>query len=328
MRIFVTGGAGFIGSHLCRAAVAEGHAVDVMDNLSTGSRDNVADLIPNPIFQLIIADGSDQSLVNSLVSKADAVVHLAAAVGVQLVIDDPVRTLETNIDVTQGVLKACRDLGKRVLIASSSEVYGRGSQEWFRETDDLVIGPPTSRRWGYAASKLVDEFLALAYHYEHELPVTVLRLFNTVGPGQVGHYGMVIPRFVRRALLGEAITVYGDGEQRRTFTGVDQVVKAILQLIECRESIGKIVNVGGTAETSINDLASAVIRATKSKSVIEHIPYEKAYGESFEDMRRRNPDTKALKDLLGWAPHSDLNAILGPVIEDMRKRLKKEGVLS
>ena len=324
MHYFVTGGAGFIGSHLSRALVSAGHDVTVMDNFSTGRRENVQDLESLSSFELVESDGSDLALLEKLITRADVVFHLAAAVGVQLVIDQPIKTLETNIDLAQSILRLCSQSDTRVLLASTSEVYGRGTQEWFREGDDLLIGPPTSRRWGYAASKLVDEFLSLAYHHEKQLPVTILRLFNTVGPGQIGRYGMVIPRFVRKALLGETLSVYGDGKQRRTFTSVEQVVKAMMELVDCDASIGSIINLGGSAEVSIENLAKRIIELTQSQSGVEHIPYEEAYGEAFDDMRRRNPDTAQLKGLIGWAPDASLEDILNPVIEHMRESISKE----
>lgn len=319
MKVLITGGAGFIGSHLAALLVEEGHSVTALDNLDTGQRSNLVPLLENPRFELVEADGQRPGVVEILTGRADAVFHLAAAVGVQKIIDEPVATLEVNVGFTQSVLQACAAAKKRVLMASTSEVYGRGVSELFNETDDLLIGAPTSRRWGYAASKLLDEFLALAHWHESGLPVTVMRLFNTVGPRQTGRYGMVVPRFVAAALKGEPLTVYGDGDQRRTFTDVRQAVRAMRDLLTCTASHGEVVNIGGTAELSMNDLAHLIIRMTGSRSTIIHIPYHEAYGEHFEDMRRRNPDTAKLKRLIGWAPDANAEDILRPVIDAMRE---------
>jgi len=318
MNILVTGGAGFIGSHLCAHLLDCGHRVTALDNFATGAPENVASLLKHSTFELIQADGQQPGVVDILAGRADAVVHLAAAVGVQKIIDEPVATLETNVGFTQVVLNACSRRKVRVLLASTSEVYGRGLSDLFGEGDDLLIGPPTSRRWGYAASKLLDEFLALAHWHEHQLPVTVMRLFNTVGPRQTGRYGMVVPRFIEQALGHEPLTVYGDGEQRRTFTDVRQSVRAMSDLLACTASHGEVVNIGGTAEVSMNQLAATIIRMTNSRSTVRYIPYREAYGEHFEDMRRRNPDTAKLKSLLGWAPDATITEILEPIIAAAR----------
>ncbi len=321
MHVLVTGGAGFIGSHLVRSLLEAGHRVQVIDNLSTGSQENIALFQDHENFLFVEADGTTLPSFEEKLQGVDVLVHLAAAVGVQKVIDEPVQTLETNVDFTRKVLAACASQKCRVLIASTSEVYGRSSHELFQEGDDLLIGPPTSRRWGYAASKLIDEFLAMAYYYEGKLPVTVLRLFNTVGPGQTGRYGMVIPRFVRQALLGEDITIYGSGQQRRTFTDVFQVVQAIIELMNCPQALGKIVNVGGSAEVSIDQLADKILELTQSSSSKVYVPYLEAYGEDFEDMQRRNPCTQKLQELLGWAPQGSIESILKPIIQDMKEKL-------
>lgn len=319
MKILVTGGAGFIGSHLIPKLLQRGDSIIAVDNLSTGRRDNLAHVDGHGSFRFELADADNPAgQLNALVGECEGVIHLAAAVGVQKIIDEPVATLETNVDYAQFVLKACSAKRVRTLIASTSEVYGRSENEWFRETDDLLIGTPTHSRWGYAASKLLDEFLALAYYHEKQLPVTIMRLFNTVGPRQTGRYGMVIPRLVSRALRGEPLEIYGDGQQRRTFTDVDQSTDAIIALFDCRDAIGEIVNIGGTAEVSINELADAILRLTGSKSEKRLVPYEEAYGQAFEDMRRRNPDLDKLRRLIGWAPDRGLDAILLPVIEDLR----------
>jgi UDP-glucose 4-epimerase len=315
MRVLVTGGAGFVGSHLCAHLLDRGCSVAALDNFSTGDRRNVVRLLANSRFELVHADGQSAGVFEPLAKGADAVVHLAAAVGVQKIIDEPVATLETNVGFTQVVLEACSRHSVRTLLASTSEVYGRGVSPLFGEGDDLLIGPPTSRRWGYAASKLLDEFLALAHWHEHRLPVTIMRLFNTVGVGQTGRYGMVVPRFIAQAKSGQPLTVYGDGEQRRTFTDVRQSVRAMADLLECRESLGEVVNIGGTAEVSMNDLAKTIIRLTGSASTIRYLDYREAYGEQFEDMRRRNPDTSKLRSLIGWAPDASIESILMPIIE-------------
>jgi UDP-glucose 4-epimerase len=323
MKILITGGAGFIGSHLATLLLERGHRVTALDSLETGRRQNIAHLSSHGKFELIEADGQRPGVAEIMVGRADAVVHLAAAVGVQRIIDNPVATLEVNVGFTQAVLQAASLKQARTLIASTSEVYGRGVSELFGETDDLLIGAPTSRRWGYAASKLLDEFLALAHWHEYKLPVTVMRLFNTVGPRQTGRYGMVVPRFISQALTDAPITVFGDGEQRRTFTDVAQSVRAIADLLECDASHGEVVNIGGTAEVSMNQLASTIIEMTGSKSTIKRIDYLEAYGEHFEDMRRRNPDTAKLKRLLGWAPEATIQEILAPVIADIRARIAR-----
>lgn len=314
MKILVTGGAGFIGSHLCRHLLAAGHAVTALDNCSTGDRGNISGLIGDSHFEFIEADGQLPGVFGPLAARSEAVIHLAAAVGVQKIIDEPVATLETNVGFTQVVLETCARHGLRTLLASTSEVYGRGVSPLFSESDDLLIGPPTSRRWGYAASKLLDEFLALAHWHEHRLPVTIMRLFNTVGTGQTGRYGMVVPRFVAQAKSGQPITVYGDGEQRRTFTDVRQSVRAMACLLDCRESLGEVVNIGGTAEVSMNELARTIIAMTGSPSTIRYLEYREAYGEHFEDMRRRNPDISKLRSLIGWAPDASIGEILAPII--------------
>ena len=321
MRVLVTGGAGFIGSHLCEYLLDRGHSVVSVDNFATGSRDNVNRYRGRAGFSFFEGDCTERGVLKLLVRECDAAVHLAAAVGVQKTFDEPLWTLETNIDATHAILKTCKDFNTRLLIASTSEVYGRSSQQVFGENDDLLIGPPTSPRWGYAASKLVDEFFALAYHAEFKLPVTIIRFFNTVGPRQTGRYGMVIPRLIRQAIGNEDLTIFGDGEQRRTFTAVNQAVQAVVELIDCPASIGTVLNLGGNAEVSINQLADIIIRMTNSKSRKRYIEYADFYGAHFEDMRRRNPDTRKLHQTLGWAPQSTIEEILAPIIEDIRARV-------
>ncbi len=298
----ITGGAGFIGSHLAENLMARGHAVSVVDNLSTGRPSNIAHLLSRSPFHFARANILDEVVLDRLASEADVVVHLAAAVGVKLIVERPVHTIETNVMGTEAVLKAALRYRCRVLIASTSEVYGKGSRIPFAEDDDVLLGTTKNQRWAYAASKMVDEFLGLAYFREYGLPVVVLRLFNTVGPRQTGRYGMVIPRFVRQALRGEPLTVFGDGTQRRCFCDVRDAVRALIGLAEHPQAVGQVFNVGGTDEISIGDLAARVLKATGSRSEIKFIPYAEAYGAGFEDMQRRVPDISRVRALIGWEP--------------------------
>lgn len=322
MRALVTGGAGFIGSYLVETLMDRGDEVYVLDDLSTGRFSNVEKHEENPRFHSIIDDVAHEEVVEDLVQKVDCIFHLAAAVGVQLIVDHPVRTIETNIRGTEVVLKyACR-YRKKVLIISTSEVYGKSTQPRFKEEDDRIMGPTTKSRWAYAASKAVDEFLALAYWCEKKLPCVIVRLFNTVGPRQTGRYGMVVPRFVRQALAGEPITVFGDGKQTRCFTCVKDVVPALVKLIETKDAYGEIFNLGADQEVSIEQLAAKVIEKTGSVSTIQYVPYEKAYGAGFEDMQRRVPDTNKAKEYIGFIPEYNLDMILDAVIEYERKGLE------
>ena len=286
----VTGGAGFIGSHLADALLAEGDRVLALDDLSTGRLENIAHLKDNPNFRFARSSITDRIVMDRLASQTDVIIHLAAAVGVKLIVEHPVKTIETNVMGTEAVLQSALRYGCRVLIASTSEVYGKGNRVPFSEEDDVLLGPTCRSRWAYAASKMVDEFLVLAYHQEFRLEVIPVRLFNTVGPRQTGHYGMVIPRFVRQALLGEPITVYGDGLQSRCFCDVRDVVRGILGLVQHKESPGQVYNMGGTEEITILDLAKRVKEIARSSSPIVHIPYDEAYMPGFEDLRRRVPD--------------------------------------
>lgn len=306
----ITGGAGFIGSHLADALVKDGNRVVAIDDLSTGNLENIAHLIGSPNFRFIRASITDGIDLHQFASQADVIIHLAAAVGVKFIVEHPVHTVETNINGTERVLKAALPYNCRVLIASTSEVYGKGSKIPFREDDDVVLGATTKSRWAYAASKMVDEFLAFAYEREYGLPVAVVRLFNTVGPRQTGRYGMVIPRFVGQALRGEPITVYGDGQQSRCFGDVRDVVQAIIGLARHSESPGKVYNIGSTEEITMRGLAERVKAITGSSSPIVHIPYAEAYAPGFEDMQRRVPCTDRIRSLIGWQPGRSLDEIL------------------
>jgi UDP-glucose 4-epimerase len=317
MKVLITGGAGFIGSHLAEALLERGDEVYVLDDLSTGSIDNIEHLKGAKGFRYTIDTVMNEPSTAEQVDRVDVVVHLAAAVGVRLIVESPVHTIETNVHGTETVLKLANKKKKRVLLASTSEVYGKSVEFPFREDADLVMGPTTKGRWSYACSKAIDEFLALAYYKEKKLPVTVVRLFNTVGPRQTGRYGMVIPNFVRQALAGSPITVHGDGTQRRCFTDVTDVVRALLGLIDHEGAVGEVFNVGSQQEISILDLAKKVKAATKSGSEIVFIPYEKAYEEGFEDMPRRIPDTSKIEKLIGFRPTVSLDAILERVIEHL-----------
>ena len=321
MRILLTGGAGFVGSHLADALVSQGHHVTVVDDLSTGSLDNLAQLGSNPSLRVSVDSVMNEPVMADLIRDADVVFHLAAAVGVKLIVEAPVRTIETNVQGTEIVLRQAALHNKRTVIFSTSEVYGKSTAVPFSEDADLVMGPTPKHRWAYACSKAIDEFLALAYHKERGLPVIIVRLFNTVGPRQTGRYGMVIPNFVRQALVGEPITVHGDGTQTRSFTYVGDVVRGLIALMEAPAAIGQVVNIGNTQEISIMDLARRVKAATGSRSEIVLIPYDQAYEAGFEDMPRRVPDLTRIAQLVGYAPTLDLDGILAKVIEDQRARL-------
>jgi len=317
MKVLVTGGAGFIGSHLCEFLLEQGFSVSVIDDLSTGRHENIGHLEGKERFEIIIDTILNISLVEEMVKSVDIIFHLASAVGVRLIIQQPVRTIETIVEGANVVLSQARRYRKKVLITSSSEVYGKGSKVPFSEEDDTVLGPTSTRRWAYAAAKGLDEFLAFAHWYETRLPVVCVRLFNTVGPRQTGEYGMVIPNFVEQALNGKDITVFGDGEQTRSFCHVKDVVSALVDLINCHDAIGKVVNIGNDEEISINRLATRVKELTGSSSQIVHIPYEKAYAEGFEDMIRRVPDITLAKRLIGFNPKYGLDDIIHSVIKGL-----------
>jgi UDP-glucose 4-epimerase len=320
MQILITGGAGFIGSYLSELLLAQGDTVWCVDDLSTGSIDNIEHLKNHPRYHYQIDTVMNVPLMAELVDRSDAVFHLAAAVGVRLIVESPVRTIETNIRGTEVILKAAAKKKKRVLIASTSEVYGKSTKVPFCEEDDLVSGPSTKCRWSYACSKAIDEFLALAYWKEQKLPVTVVRLFNTVGPRQTGRYGMVVPNFVRQALNDERITVYGTGKQSRCFGYVEDVVEALSMLMHTEKSIGEIFNVGNNEEVSIDELAERIRRMSESRSEIVHIPYSQAYEEGFEDMLRRVPSLEKIGRCIGYRPKTSLEEIIDRVISFERER--------
>ena len=315
----ITGGAGFIGSHLAEALLAKGERVAVIDDLSTGCFANIAPLANHPHFHFAIADIRDAVVLDRLASEADIIVHLAAAVGVKLVVEKPVHTITTNVAGTEAVLQAALRYRCRVLIASTSEVYGKGSRMPFSEEDDVVLGPTSKSRWSYAASKMVDEFLGLAYHREYGLPVVPFRLFNTVGPRQTGRYGMVIPRFIGQAMRNEPLTVYGDGRQSRCFCDVSDVVRALIGLAEHPQAPGQLFNIGSQEEITIHDLAQRVQQLTSTSSPIQLVPYDQAYAPGFEDMHRRLPDTSRIQALLGWQPRYTLDETLARVYAFMQK---------
>ncbi|MBD3305097.1 NAD-dependent epimerase/dehydratase family protein [candidate division KSB3 bacterium] len=318
MKILITGGAGFIGSHLAELYCHAGHQVFVIDDLSTGSIENIEHLKSNPNFHYYLDTITNRQLLRELIDKCHVIVHLAAAVGVQLIVESPVNTIETNIYGTELVLQYASLKKKKVLIASTSEVYGKSANDAFSEEDDLVLGATTKGRWSYACSKAIDEFLALAYWRERKLPVVIARLFNTIGPRQTGRYGMVVPRFVRAALQNQPIPVYGTGEQTRCFTNVADVVRILKLLLETERAVGEIFNVGATEEISINALAQTIKTMTQSQSDIIHIPYEEAYAEGFEDMLRRLPDVAKLQQYIGCVPQTPLDVTLHEVIDSMR----------
>jgi UDP-glucose 4-epimerase len=318
MKALLTGGAGFVGSHLADALLAAGHDVIVIDDLSTGSMDNITHLKGRPGFEYVIDSVMNEPLTAELVDRADVVFHLAAAVGVKLIVEAPVRTIETNVHGTEIILKHGAKKGKLTMIFSTSEVYGKSTAVPFSEDDDLVMGPTPKHRWAYACSKAIDEFLALAYHRERNLPVVVARLFNTVGPRQTGRYGMVIPNFVRQALLGEPMTVHGDGTQTRSFTYVGDVVSGLIALSQEPRAVGQVFNIGNPEEISILDLATRVREATGSRSEIVLIPYDEAYEAGFEDMPRRVPNISKIRNLVGFSPTLNLDEILTRVIEEQR----------
>jgi UDP-glucose 4-epimerase len=318
MRALITGGAGFIGSHLSDALLARGDEVFVLDDLSTGSIDNVRHLREHSRFHYAIESIHHAPTVAEMVDQCDVVFHLAAAVGVRLIVESPVRTIETNVHGTEVVLAQANKKKKKVLIASTSEVYGVSTQVPFREDGNLVLGPTSKGRWSYACSKAIDEFLALAYWNERKLPVVIARLFNTVGPRQTGQYGMVVPTFVKQALTGRPITIHGDGRQSRCFADVHDVVEALIALMEQPAAVGEVFNIGSDEEVTIRALADRVKSLTGSGSEIVCIPYEQAYGEGFEDMPRRVPDIRKIANLIAYRPTKSLDQILRGVIDYFR----------
>jgi UDP-glucose 4-epimerase len=320
MRALITGGAGFIGSHLADALLEAGHQVLILDNLSTGSIDNIAHLKDRPGFEYAIDSVDNEPLLAELIDRSDVIFHFAAAVGVKLIVEQPVHTIETNVHGTEVVLKHANKKKKLVVIASTSEVYGKSEDVPFREDSDLVMGPTPKHRWAYACSKAIDEFLALAYWKERKLPVIIVRFFNTVGPRQTGQYGMVIPNFVRQALAGEPITVFGDGKQSRSFTHVADVVNALIKLVAEPKAIGQVINIGNTQEVTIHALAERVRDLAGSTSAIKFIPYEEAYESGFEDMPRRVPDLTKVTAMIGYRPRYGLDDILEHVIDYFRRK--------
>jgi UDP-glucose 4-epimerase len=324
LRILITGGAGFVGSHLAERCLEVGWHVSVIDDLSTGAMENIAALKTNPRFSYVIDTIFNKALVSELVDGADVVYHLAAAVGVRLIVESPVRTIETNVHGTEIVLHAVARKQKKIIIASTSEVYGKSNKIPFCEDDDLVMGATVRGRWSYACSKALDEFLGLAYFNEKNVPVTIVRLFNTVGPRQTGRYGMVLPTFVRQALLNEPITVYGDGTQSRCFGYVKDVVEAFIRIARSPDVAGQVINIGNDSELTIKALAETVRQRTNSSSPIVYIPYDEAYGPGFEDMFRRVPSLEKIQRLVGYRPTTTLNTIIDSVADDIRERLSDE----
>src|SRR5437868_14852507 len=324
MRVLITGGAGFIGSHLAERHLERGDEVYILDDLSTGSIDNINHLKTDPRFNYNIDSVTNWHLTAELVDRCDLIYHLAAAVGVRLIVESPVRTIETNIRGTEIVLSLAAKKRKRVLIASTSEVYGKREVVPFREDDDLVMGPTSKGRWSYACSKAIDEFLAIAYWKEKRVPTVIVRLFNTVGPRQTGRYGMVIPNFVQQALAEQDITVYGDGSQTRCFTHVNDVVGTLIQVAEHPRALGEVYNIGSDHEVTILELASKIKKLTGTESRIVFKPYDEAYEEGFEDMMRRVPDISKIRALVGYKPRADLNDILASVIDYHRLRMLNE----
>ena len=327
MKALLTGGAGFIGSHLAETLLDQGHSVFVLDDLSTGSIDNIRHLKGRAGFEYAIDTVMNERLTAELIDQADVVFHLAAAVGVKLIIEAPVRTIETNVHGTEVVLTHAAKKRKLVVIFSTSEVYGKSTAVPFSEDADLVMGPTHKHRWAYACSKAVDEFLALAYWKEKKLPVIVARLFNTVGPRQTGRYGMVIPNFVRQALMGAPVTVHGDGRQQRAFAYVGDIVNGLIKLVEEPRAVGEVFNIGNAEEISIRELANRVKQLTDSTSEIVFVPYDQAYEAGFEDMPRRVPDLTKINRLVGYVPTVGLDDILVRVIEEHREALSAHGVL-
>jgi len=323
-KVLVTGGAGFIGSHLCELLVHYGHQVVAIDNLSTGRLDNIQHLLPMAGFQFVRESINNGQVLDRLTSEADIIIHLAAVVGVKLIVEDPVNTIATNIMGTEAVLTTANRYGCKVMLASTSEVYGKGFKVPFNEEDDCVMGPTSHSRWSYATSKAIDEFLGLAYYHQFGLPVVVMRFFNTVGPRQTGRYGMVVPRFVRQALANEPITIYGDGEQSRCFADVADIIDATVKLASHPRAVGEVFNIGSTQEVTIRELAERVIAATGSQSEITYVPYEEAYAPGFEDMRRRVPDIEKVHQLIGYEPRFTLDDTLKRVIEYERQQIKKQ----
>ncbi len=319
MQILVTGGAGFIGSHLSERLIGDGHEVTVIDNFSTGSASNLTTLNGSPSFTLVEGSILDTNTLNPLVNKADYVFHLAASVGVFNIVKHPLNSLLTNIRGTENVLEAAHATNTPVFLTSSSEVYGKNVSDSLKESDDRILGSPVTLRWSYSEAKAIDESLAYAYFIEKQLETRIVRFFNTVGPRQLGAYGMVVPRFVKAALNNEPVTIYGNGKQTRCFAHVYDVVDAVIAVAFAKNTIGKVINIGNDFEISINDLAQKVIDETNSTSKISFVPYEEAYGEGFEDMERRVPNIDLIRDLVGWQPKRDLSTMIADISTEMQK---------
>ena len=319
-KFLVTGGAGFIGSHLVDALVAQGHSVVVLDDLSTGRHDNLRQHAGSPYVEFVLGSILNEGLVDDVVRRSDVVLHFAAAVGVNLIVERPLESLATNIRGSEIVLEKCHKYGRKVLVASTSEIYGKNTSDALNEEDDRILGSPLKTRWSYSEAKAIEEVLAYAYYREKGLPTVIVRLFNTVGPRQVGNYGMVLPRLVDQALRNAPLTVYGTGQQTRCFCHVSDIVVAILGLVNSTESEGKVFNVGSRSEISIQGLAEKIRDITGSTSQIIYVPYDEAYEAGFEDMQRRRPDTGRIHDLLGWEPRLGLEDIIGDVAADIASR--------
>lgn len=319
MRALVTGGAGFIGSHLTERLLKDGHQVTVIDNLSTGSLKNIEHLRGHRGFEFVTGDIRSTEIMTLLIERSDVIYHLAAAVGVRLIAEDPVRTIQTNIGGTEIVLDIANTFGRRIFLASSSEVYGKSEAVPFREEDDLVLGNTSLSRWAYACSKAIDEFLGLAFHRQYDLGVVIGRFFNTVGPRQTGQYGMVVPRFIQMALNNEPVLIYGTGKQTRCFCYVADLVEALIGLMNCEQAAGKVFNIGTSEEISIEDLADKIIDMTGSQSKKKFVPYEVAYGRPIEDMMRRVPSTERIKETIGWQPRTRLDEILQTIIDSIKR---------
>ena len=322
MNILITGGAGFIGSHLAEELIKEGENVNVVDDLSTGRIENISSLLDNPQFSFIQGNILNEKLMAEVIEKCELVYHLAAAVGVKYIMENRLNTLQTNVRGTENILELASKDKKKVMLASSSEVYGKNGNVPFNEESVSVIGPTTLHRWSYACTKMVDEFWAFVYFIEKQLPIVIMRFFNTVGQRQLGRYGMVVPRFIKRALSGAPLQVYGDGTQTRCFTSISDVIRAMVELAFCKDAVGEVFNIGSEEEISIKDLAKKIIKLTGSSSEIEYIPYEKAYGEGFEDMKRRVPDISKIKRFIGWQPEVSLDELLKKVIAYEREATK------
>ena len=317
MRVFITGGAGFIGSHLCDALLKEGHQVSILDNMSTGSAANIAHIKDQ--IEIHQGDIRDVALVEKAMASADLVLHMAAALGVNTILENPIESISTNFTGSEVVLNAATKLNKRIIIASTSEVYGKNPKQPLSETDDRVVGAPQKIRWTYSDAKALEEAIAHALFLTKQLKVTTIRLFNTVGPRQTGRYGMVLPRFVQSALKNEPITIYGDGTQSRVFCHVSDAVRAILTIAKTDSTIGEVYNIGGVGETTIKQLAEKIIERTKSNSTITYTPYDQAYTAGYEDMQRRVPDITKIKNAIGWSPENTLDSIIDDVSAEMKK---------